>query len=66
VLVDNMEQVLEAALRRKPKGLPASTSTSGTTKIVKDASNDPKPAPTRVPLPDYPPADQPPVIVRAP
>jgi ATP-dependent Lon protease len=64
VLVENMDQVLEAALRRKPKGLPATT--TGTTKIVKDASTGAKPTPTRVPLPDYPPADQPPVVVRAP
>jgi len=62
VLVDNMDQVLEAALRRKPKALVA-----GTTKIVKDAAAEAKPvATTRVPLPDYPPADQPPVVVRAP
>ena len=48
VLVDNMDQVLETALRRKPKGLPASA--TGTTKIVKDVSEpeaelDARPAP---------------------
>ncbi len=60
VLVDNMDQVLEAALRRKPKGLAAATTT-----IVKDATTEATPAGSRIPLPDYPTADRPPVVVRA-
>jgi ATP-dependent Lon protease len=59
VLVDSMEQVLEAALRRKPKPLVAEPP-----KIVKgDTPLDPEPAP-RVRRSDFPPTDQPPVVVR--
>jgi ATP-dependent Lon protease len=59
VLVDNMEQVLEAALRRKPKALPVEAP-----KIIKgDDPIDPSPA-SRVRRTDFPPTDQPPVVVR--
>ncbi len=55
----HMEQVLEAALRRKPKPLVAEPP-----KIVKgDTPLDPEPAP-RVRRSDFPPTDQPPVVVR--
>ncbi len=61
VLVDNMEQVLEAALRRKPKALVAEPP-----KIVKGTDPlDPEPEkqPT-VRRSNFPPTDQPPVVVR--
>jgi len=61
VLVDNMEQVLEAALRRKPKALVAEPP-----KIVKGSDPlDPEPEkqPT-VRRTNFPPTDQPPVVVR--
>jgi ATP-dependent Lon protease len=62
VLVDNMDQVLEAALRRKPKALVTEPA-----KVVKNVTTESKPTTTsRVPIPDYPPADRPPVVVRAP
>jgi hypothetical protein len=59
VLVDSMEQVLEAALRRKPKPLEAEPP-----KIIR--GNDPiEPSPaSRVRRTDFPPTDQPPVVVR--
>ncbi len=61
VLVDSMEQVLEAALRRKPKPLIVEPA-----KIIK--GNDPlDPTPAaqpRVRRSDFPPTDQPPVVVR--
>jgi ATP-dependent Lon protease len=59
ILVDNMDQVLEAALRRKPKALPVET--PKTTKT--DAPAEPAPTPP-VRRPDYPPTDQPPVVVK--
>jgi ATP-dependent Lon protease len=61
ILVDNMEQVLEAALRRKPKALVAEPP-----KIVKGSDPlDPEPEkqPT-VRRTNFPPTDQPPVVVR--
>jgi ATP-dependent Lon protease len=59
VLVDSMEQVLEAALRRKPKPLVAEPP-----KVIKgDTPLDPEPAP-RVRRSDFPPSDQPPVVVQ--
>src|SRR6187402_1172582 len=61
ILVDSMEQVLEAALRRKPKALVAEPP-----KIVKGSDPlDPEPAkePT-VRRTNFPPTDQPPVVVR--
>ena len=59
VLVDNMEQVLEAALRRKPKALPVEAP-----KVIKsDDPIDPSPA-SRVRRTDFPPTDQPPVVVK--
>src|SRR4051812_11981185 len=61
VLVDSMEQVLENALRRKPRALPVEPA-----KIVKGGDTlDPEPAkePT-VRRRDFPPTDQPPVVVR--
>ena len=55
-----MEQVLEAALRRKPKALVAEPP-----KVVKgDDPLDPEPAERRGPPDDFPPTDQPPVVVR--
>ena len=58
VLVDSMEQVLEAALRRKPKPLVAEPP-----KIIKgDTPLDPQPEP-RVRRTDFPPTEQPPVVV---
>jgi ATP-dependent Lon protease len=59
ILVDSMEQVLDAALRRKPKPL-----ASEPPKVVQgDESIDPTPA-SRVRRTDFPPTDQPPVVVR--
>jgi ATP-dependent Lon protease len=61
VLVDSMEQVLETALRRKPKALVAEPAKV----VTKDAPPDPTPAPaTRVRRSDFPPTDQPPVVVQ--
>src|SRR5436189_2597318 len=60
ILVDSMDQVLEAALRRKPKALVAEPP-----KVVKnDDQLDPEPEkqPT-VRRRDFPPTDQPPVVV---
>jgi ATP-dependent Lon protease len=58
VLVDSMDQVLEAALRRKPKPLQAEPP-----KILK-RGEDPKPEPeSRVRRTTFPPSDQPPVVV---
>jgi len=61
ILVDSMDQVLEAALRRKPKALAAEPP-----KVVKgDEPLDPEPATqSRVRRTEFPPADQPPVVVR--
>jgi ATP-dependent Lon protease len=59
VLVDSMEQVLETALRRKPKPLEAEPP-----KILRGNDPiDPSPA-SRVRRTDFPPTDQPPVVVR--
>jgi hypothetical protein len=60
VLVDTMDQVLEAALRRKPKALPVEPP-----KVVKgDDPLDPEPAAQpRVRRSNFPPTDQPPVVV---
>jgi ATP-dependent Lon protease len=59
VLVDSMAQVLEAALRRRPKPLRAEPP-----KVVKDDKPlQPEPE-TRVRRTNFPPADQPPVVVR--
>ncbi|MFL5674467.1 MAG: endopeptidase La, partial [Chloroflexota bacterium] len=61
VLVDSMDQVLEAALRRKPRALVVEPA-----KIVKGGDPlDPEPAkePT-VRRRDFPPTDQPPVVVQ--
>ena len=58
VLVDTMEQVLEAALRRKPKPL-----VTEPPKIIKgDTPIDPEPE-SRVRRTSFPPSDQPPVVV---
>jgi ATP-dependent Lon protease len=58
VLVDSMDQVLEAALRRKPKPL-----VTEPPKIIKgDTPLDPQPEP-RVRRTDFPPSEQPPVVV---
>jgi ATP-dependent Lon protease len=61
ILVDTMDQVLEAALRRKPKALVAEPP-----KVVK--GDDPIDAPTepesRVRRTNFPPTDHPPVVVR--
>jgi ATP-dependent Lon protease len=60
ILVDSMDQVLEAALRRKPKALPVEPP-----KVVKgDDPLEPEPAkqPT-VRRSNFPPTDQPPVVV---
>ncbi len=61
ILVDNMDQVLEAALRRKPKALVAEPP-----KVIKGSDPlDPEPEkqPT-VRRTNFPPTDQPPVVVR--
>jgi ATP-dependent Lon protease len=61
ILVDSMDQVLEAALRRKPKALAAEPP-----KVVKGTDElDPEPdkQPT-VRRSNFPPSDQPPVVVR--
>jgi ATP-dependent Lon protease len=59
VLADSMDQVLEAALRRRPKPLKAVPST-----IVEGGGELPKPEPAaRVRRTTFPPADQPPVVV---
>jgi ATP-dependent Lon protease len=60
ILVESMDQVLEAALRRRPKAL-----ASDPPKVIrKDDSIEPAPAP-RVRRSDFPPSDQPPVVVRS-
>jgi ATP-dependent Lon protease len=57
VLVDSMDQVLEAALRRKPKPLATEPP-----KVVKKDEPIESPAP-RVGRREFPPSDQPPVVV---
>jgi len=60
ILVDSMEQVLEAALRRKPKPL-----VTEPPKVVKGGDPlDPEPE-TRVRRTNFPPTDQPPVVVES-
>jgi ATP-dependent Lon protease len=61
ILVDTMDQVLEAALRHKPKALSPEPP-----KVVKGNDQlDPEPEPhTRVRRTNFPPTDQPPVVVR--
>jgi len=60
VLVDSMEQVLEAALRRKPKPLVVEPP-----KVLK-RDDEPTPEPeSRVRRTTFPPSDQPPVVVEA-
>ncbi len=59
VLVDSMDQVLETALRRKPKPLQAEPPK------VLTGDDEPKPEPeSRVRRSTFPPSDQPPVVVR--
>ena len=58
ILCDTMDQVLEAALRRKPKALETEPP-----KVVKgDTPLDPEPEP-RVRRTNFPPSEQPPVVV---
>ena len=60
VLVDTMDQVLEAALRRKPKALETEPP-----KVVKGGDPvEPEPE-TRVRRTNFPPTDQPPVVVES-
>jgi hypothetical protein len=60
VLADNMDQVLDAALRRRPKPLKTVPPT-----IVEGGDNLPKPEPeSRVRRTTFPPADQPQVVVK--
>jgi ATP-dependent Lon protease len=60
VLADNMDQVLEAALRRRPKPLKAVPPT-----IVGGGQSKPKPEPVPQVRPTtFPPSDQPPVVVQ--
>jgi ATP-dependent Lon protease len=61
VLVDTMDQVLEAALRRKPKALVAEPA-----KVLKpgDEPSEKPEREDRVRRTPFPPADQPPVVVR--
>ncbi len=60
VLADSMDQVLEAALRRKPKALKATPPT-----IVGERGELPKPEPeSRVRRSTFPTPEQPPVVVR--
>jgi ATP-dependent Lon protease len=59
VLVDSMDQTLEAALRRRPKPLKAAPPT-----VVEGGGDLPKPEPeSRVRRSTFPPAEQPPVVV---
>jgi ATP-dependent Lon protease len=61
VLADNMEQVLEAALRRSPKPLTAVPPT-----VAGGGGTLPKPEPgSRVRRTTFPPADQPSVVVES-
>jgi ATP-dependent Lon protease len=59
ILVDTMDQVLEAALRRKPKALVAEPPKV----LTGDKPIDPEPE-DRVRRTTFPPADQPPVVVQ--
>jgi ATP-dependent Lon protease len=59
IIVDSMDQVLEAALRRRPKPLKAAPPT-----VVEGGGDLPKPEPeSRVRRSTFPPAEQPPVVV---
>jgi ATP-dependent Lon protease len=60
VLVDSMDQVLDAALRRRPKPLAPEPP-----KVVKSDDDGDKPDPEgRVRRSTFPPSEQPPVVVR--
>jgi ATP-dependent Lon protease len=59
VLVDSMEQVLETALRRKPKALVVEEPA----KIVKPNDTPSTEPEERVRRTNFPPTDQPPVVV---
>ena len=61
ILVDTMDQVLEAALRRKPKALVAEPP-----KVVKgdDPLDTPSEPQSRVRRTNFPPTDHPPVVVQ--
>jgi ATP-dependent Lon protease len=58
VLVDTMDQVLEAALRRKPRPLVAEPP-----KVVKGEEPTEPEHPRRMRRSDFPPSEQPPVVV---
>ena len=60
VLVDSMEQALDAALRRKPAALPRPPSTAKEQRPEETPERD---SGSRVRRPSFPPSDQPPVIV---
>jgi len=59
VLADNMDQVLEAALRRRPRPLKARTETIGDPSGGRGSTS----GETRVQRAPFPPAEQPPVVV---
>jgi ATP-dependent Lon protease len=59
VLADNMDQVLEAALRRRPRPLKSQTETVGNPSDGRGT----KGGVTRVRRAPFPPTDQPPVVV---
>jgi ATP-dependent Lon protease len=61
VLVDSMEQALDAALRRKPTALPPRP--PSTTKAERPTETPERDSTSRVRRPSFPPSDQPPVIV---
>ena len=61
VLVDSMDQVLEAALRRRPRPL---TKSSGPSSTEEPSSDAPGPRSQGGRRPSFPPADQPPVVVQ--
>ena len=60
VLVDSMEQALDAALRRKPTALPPRPPSTAKEERPAEPERD---STTRVRRPSFPPSDQPPVIV---
>ena len=61
VLVDSMDQVLEAALRRRPRPL---TKSSGPSSTEEPSSDAPGPRSQGGRRPSFPPTDQPPVVVQ--
>jgi ATP-dependent Lon protease len=63
VMVESMDQVLDAALRRRPRPL-ASGSVGGSGSGQRDRTPE-TPEGTRVRRPTFPPTDQPPVVVEA-